>query len=98
MREWSVEDLTRWGNELRDNELSFVSQCEMVEYSRDLMSLYNAATDEIQRLRSLWLLVYMPITQLIKLVELLELGEVDELVVVNAVKFYMHGIDGELNG
>lgn len=98
MREWSVEDLTRWGNELRDNELSFVSQCEMVEYSQDLMSLYNAATDEIQRLRSLWLLVYMPITQLIKLVDLLELGEVDELVVVNAVKFYMHGIDGELNG
>lgn len=98
MREWSVEDLTRWGNEIRDNELSFVSQCEMVEYSQDLMTLYNAAVDEIQRLRSLWLLVYTPLTQLIKLVHALDEGVVDEMVLVNAVKFYMHGIEGELNG
>lgn len=93
MREWTSDDLARWGQQIRDEELSYQNQLEIVAYSKDMHELYNAATAEIFRLRSLWLLVSNPVSSLMRLSKLHGEGLIGDGDLGAAVKYYMGEIE-----
>ncbi len=93
MREWTKDDLDRWGQEIRNGDLSYKSQCEVVQYTSDVHELYNAATAEIFRLRSLWLLVSNPVSSLMRLSRLHGEGLIGDGDLGAAVKYYMGEIE-----
>jgi len=96
MREWSREDLDRWAQQIRDNELPWKSQAEMVQYTHDVADLYQVASAEVERLRSLWVLVSVPLGQLVGLRQQYESGVLDVERFVAGCLFWLKHIEEDL--
>jgi len=98
MREWSADDLHRWDQQLRESELSYTSQLELAQFCNDMWVSYNQVRTELDRLRSLWELVSMPLGQLIEFKRGLEDGSVDEVRVLGAFRFWVTNIEQDILG
>lgn len=92
MRQWTKDDVDRWQKEIRESELSYIHQLEIVHFCSDLFEVCNKAGLEVDRLRKLLVGVSRPLTAIMWGVESLDEGLLDEAGLVSLLRFHVEDI------
>jgi hypothetical protein len=96
VREWSADDLKRWDQQLKESELTYTSQLELAQFCNDMWQSYTQVRAELERLRTLWSLMSMPLGQIIELVRQNSSGVVDDGLLLSGVRFWVTNIEQDI--